>query len=80
MIEVKISEITENIVDSAPMGTQINQSRRYPQLCFSESGEAVPDNVYTLKQGERKEMCNVIKGRVIGADWVDRNQVIFLVR
>jgi len=51
MVEIKIRKITENITIPEPMGTQSNQRHNYVRLYFSESGEVVPDNIYTLKQG-----------------------------
>jgi hypothetical protein len=79
MMEVKIREITENIVVPGLLGTQNNQLHKYDQLYFVKSGDVVPDNIYTLKQGERQEMCNVTTGRVRGAEWADRNQAMFLI-
>lgn len=79
MVEVKIRELTENITNSGPVGMQSNQPHNYLQLYYSESGEVVPDNIYTLKQGEQKQMCNVTGGEARGVEWVDRNQPMFLV-
>ena len=79
MKEVKIREIAENTVISAPMGMQLNQPHKYLQLYFSESGDVVPDNTYTLKQGEQEQMCNVTGGQVRGAEWADCNQAMFLI-
>ena len=79
MIEVKIREVTKNIVVPAPMGMQLNQPNKYLQLYFSESDDVVSDNIYTLIQGEQKQMCTVIGGEVRGAEWADRNQAMFLI-
>ncbi len=79
MIDVKIREITENIVNSGPMGIQLNQPHKYLQLYFSESGNVVPDKTYTLKQGEQEQICHMIAGQLIGAEWVAHNQEIYLI-
>ncbi|TRW90005.1 hypothetical protein [Candidatus Methylobacter oryzae] len=79
MVEVKIREVVENISALGPVGMQLNQAYSYLQLYFSESGEVVSDNIYTLKQGEQEQMCNIIDGKAIGVEWVDRNQPMFLV-
>ncbi len=79
MKEVKIRKKTENTTASAPMGTQTNESHQYLQLYFVESGGIVPDDIYTLKQGEYEVMCSVTGGRVRGAETLDSNQPIFLI-
>lgn len=79
MVEVKIRDVTKNITTPGPLGMQSGQPRKYFQLYFSESGEVVPDNIYTLKQGEQKQMCNVTGGQARGVEWVDHNQPMFLV-
>lgn len=78
MTEVKIREKIENVIDPIPMGAQHNRQYRYPQLYFAESSGAVPDGIYTLKQGTREEMCSVTAGKVRGAEWVEQDQPIFL--
>lgn len=80
MIEVKIREVTRNTTITGPMGMQLNQPYNYLQLYFSESGEVVPDDIYTLKQGKREEMCSVYDGQARGIEWVDRNQAAFLIK
>ncbi|OQK16670.1 hypothetical protein AU255_01825 [Methyloprofundus sedimenti] len=79
MLEVKIQDVTENIAVPAPLGTQENQLHIYPRLYFVESGQAVPDNIYTLKQGQREEMCDITAGQIRGIGWVDKNQPIYIV-
>jgi hypothetical protein len=56
MIEVKIREITENIVVPGLLGTQNNQPHKYDQLYFVKSGDVVPDNTFTLK-GRRNSVA-----------------------
>ena len=79
MQEVKIREATENILVPAPLGMQINQPHKYLELYFVGSEQAVPDDSYTLKQGEREKECSVIAGQVRGAEWINPNESIFLV-
>jgi hypothetical protein len=79
MREVKISKKTENIIIPFVQGTRTNESHQYIQLYFVESGEIVPDNFYTLKQGDTEVMCSVIGGRVRGTETLDSNQPIFLI-
>ena len=79
MREVKISKKTEDVITPFVQGTQINESHQYIQLYFVESGEIVPDNIYTLRQENTDVMCSVIGGRVRGTETLDSNQPILLI-
>lgn len=79
MVEVKIREVIESITISGPMGMKSSQPFKFLQLYFSKSGEVVPDNIYTLKQGEREQMCNVTRGQARGVEWLDHSKPMFLV-
>lgn len=80
MIEVEIRTKVDAITVAAPLGTKYIQPHSYPQLYVSESGQLLPDNIYYLKQGDRIEMCNVTKGRVRGAEWIDPQQPFYLMQ
>ena len=80
MIQVEICTKVDAITVAAPLGTKVIQPHIYPQLYFSETGQLLPDNIYYLKQGDIVEMCNITKGIVRGADWVNANLPLYLVR
>lgn len=73
MIAVEIRTQVDAITVAAPLGMTYIQPHSYPQLCFSESGQPLHDDTYLLKQGDRREICSVINGRVRGAEWVNPN-------
>jgi hypothetical protein len=76
--EVKIREVTEAVSVPLPLGGERKIPRKYLQLYFPASGELVLNGIYTLKQGEQEEACSVINGEVRGANWIDREQAIFI--
>jgi len=79
MKEVKIVRKTENS-ETSFIGSSMNNRHQYLQLCFVESGRLVPDDIYTLKQGDKEVKCSIHRGRVKGAEkFVDSNQPIFLM-
>lgn len=79
MKEVNIRTKNKNISIPGNSGTQFNQLRQHLELYFPESGEVVPDNFYTLSQGEIEEACSVIGGEARGVEWVDRSKKMFIV-
>jgi len=80
MIQVEIQTKVDAITVAAPLGTKYIQPHSYPQLYVSESGQLLPDNIYYLRQNDRVEMCDVTKGRVRGAEWIDPQQPFYLMQ